>query len=584
MSLIDVNNAKQIRPPMVVQCGIAARSNANLTFANLSGFLIYDSNTSVSLDTEEWPVRELTDLQGEGFPADGTCEFYDDTLAGSIDGKVGVQTHIGGTGSLSVSSVSEIPALTIYTEGTGTVTANGTEYELRGVNVITVNAASINLTFTSSDADQRVKVFSIVPGINISWDNDTIISVELDLRSDLSIKDSQWVVSEIEIRAYYPDDISEAVSNIADDVPIWYVAGYSGDMCPQRRFYLSERAEMENNIITIKGHDMSHKLGAKRFSSQVINSTTNNGKRALYSRFVSTIQKAGVILQKGHAFPSYSAGGTGSSLVIKEADADKIVQDIMNLAHKGDFWPTFRDAGIPEVFWHKPTPKWDIYEEDCGEIVREADRNVAKITSEDEMGLTSQAVRDNRVQELQRKNVAMYSRYSFSPGGYWWALSVSGGYDVVVAADKIAWTSAITTYQVTTNIFVIGKDGKVKTEKKTESIDQAVIKGKALNVSRDKTAVTPTPTRAGSVLELSPLVYGEVREGNALVYPDYLTLFERSNITGKFKWKGDPRMQPRDVFNFHRLDGTVEQCTIESIVLMHDGGTVAEITYRKGVC
>ena len=155
---------------------------------------------------------------------------------------------------------------------------------------------------------------------------------------------------------------------------------------------------------------------------------------------------------------------------------------------------------------------------------------------------------------------------------------------MVVAADKIAWTSAITTYQVTTNIFVIGKDGKVKTEKKTESIDQAVIKGKALNVSRDKTAVTPTPTRAGSVLELSPLVYGEVREGNALVYPDYLTLFERSNITGKFKWKGDPRMQPRDVFNFHRLDGTVEQCTIESIVLRHDGGTVAEISYRKGVC
>ena len=569
---------------MIVQCGIAARTNANLTFSNLTGFLIADPNVSVALDSEEWPARELTDLQGLGFPADGTCEFYDSTLAGSIDGKVGVQTHIGGTGSLRVSSTSEIPALTIYTEGVGTVTADGTEYELRGVNVIQVNATSIDLTFTSDDADQRVKVYSIVPGINISWDNDTIISVELDLRSDLSIKDSQWAVSEIEIRAYYPDDISEAVSNIADDVPIWYVAGYAGDMCQQRRFYLSERAEMENNIITIKGHDMSYKLGEKRFSSQVINSTTNNGKRALYSRFVSTIQKAGVILQKGHAFPTYSAGGTGYTLVIKESDADKIVQDIMNLAHKGDFWPTFRDAGIPEVFWHKPTPKWDIYETDCGEVVREADRNVAKITSSDEMGLTSKTNRDAKVQEIQRKNVIALSRYSFSPGGYWWALSVSGGYDVVVAADKIAWTSAITTYQVTAQTFIIDKDGRIKEEKKTENVDQCVIKGKALSISPDKTAVTPTPTRAGSVLEISPLVYGEVREGNALVYPDYLTLFERSNITGKFKWKGDPRMQPRDVFNFHRLDGTVEQCTIESIVLRHDGGTVAEIAYRKGVC
>lgn len=58
----------------------------------------------------------------------------------------------------------------------------------------------------------------------------------------------------------------------------------------------------------------------------------------------------------------------------------------------------------------------------------------------------------------------------------------------------------------------------------------------------------------------------------------------RSNVTGSFKWKGDPRMQPRDVGEFIRLDGTDEEITLENITLTHEGGgTSAEITYRKGV-
>ena len=43
-------------------------------------------------------------------------------------------------------------------------------------------------------------------------------------------------------------------------------------------------------------------------------------------------------------------------------------------------------------------------------------------------------------------------------------------------------------------------------------------------------------------------------------------------------------MQPRDVARFHRLDGSVEEITLESITITHEGGgTSAEITYRKGV-
>ena len=70
------------------------------------------------------------------------------------------------------------------------------------------------------------------------------------------------------------------------------------------------------------------------------------------------------------------------------------------------------------------------------------------------------------------------------------------------------------------------------------------------------------------------------------VFPDmaFNQLLNRSGVTGSFTWKGDPRMQPRDVFTFHFKDGSTELRTIESINLKHEGGgTIAEITYRKGI-
>lgn len=70
------------------------------------------------------------------------------------------------------------------------------------------------------------------------------------------------------------------------------------------------------------------------------------------------------------------------------------------------------------------------------------------------------------------------------------------------------------------------------------------------------------------------------------IYPAmaYQSLASRSPKTGSFKWKGNPKIQPRDVARFHRLDGSVQIVTIEQITLTHEGGgTIAEITYRQGV-
>lgn len=60
-------------------------------------------------------------------------------------------------------------------------------------------------------------------------------------------------------------------------------------------------------------------------------------------------------------------------------------------------------------------------------------------------------------------------------------------------------------------------------------------------------------------------------------------ILNKSNVVGSFKWKGDPRLQPRDFINFVRLDNTSEVWTIENITLTHEGGgTSCEMTMRKG--
>ncbi|SFO07731.1 hypothetical protein SAMN05216515_10681 [Eubacterium pyruvativorans] len=450
MSIIDTKNASRIRDPMDVFCGLSARMSADLTFQLSGSIKARDANVDTAFDNENWNMRTLTDLQGDGFPLDGSCVLYDENLARSLtDGKVGVRTSIGGSFTVTVNSAVNIPAVTIAvkngSEGTGTITANGVTYEIRRVTVIPVNGRSVTLVFRATDASRRLEIASVTPGISMTFDKNNLISVIASLRSDLSIENPSWEISDIEIRAYWPDDISEAISNINDDVPIWYYAGYEGDYAPIRNFYLSEPASMTQNVITLKGEDARHKLEGKNNIAQVPNSTAGTGRRDLYNRFVKFITDSGIKLIQKEASPGTTSRTTAYTLVWDESTSRNIVSHIMNLAHNGSYWPTFVDAGIPTVYWSKPAKKWDIYEDECGEVTRTVERNIAKISSSGEYGLHATATRNNTLQTLQTRNVEAGKGYSLDPDGYWWYLSVSNAKSQLATASKIVWTANKTT-------------------------------------------------------------------------------------------------------------------------------------------
>lgn len=92
--------------------------------------------------------------------------------------------------------------------------------------------------------------------------------------------------------------------------------------------------------------------------------------------------------------------------------------------------------------------------------------------------------------------------------------------------------------------------------------------GHKLSTEEDPDAIAMTKARPGAAVEISYefndrtfLAQDALREA----------AFGRNKHTGSFRWKGDPRMQPRDRFAYHRKDGTVQTCTIESITLTHEG-------------
>lgn len=576
MSRIDIENAKRIRTPFEVYAGFASRTETDLTFTATT-VAAADSDIDTSLDGDGWAMRNLTDLQGGGFSLDGTAKLYDPTLTASSDnGKVGIRTNIGAGVDISINAAAQIAAVTIaIAKGQGTITANGTNYAIRRLVVIPVNSTSINISFANSLPGERIEISSITPGIVLDFNASNIINCTLGLRSDLSFKPT-WQVSDIEIQAYYPDDLSEAISNVGDYAPIWYYAGYPEDYSPIRYFYLSEPAQMENGIITLKGEDASSLLEAKNNISQVIASKAGNGRATLYNRFLKFITDAGVKLINQESAPANTSGTTDYTLIIEEVSSRDAVADIMNLAHNGSFWPTYVDAGIPTAYHTKPQPKWDIYEADCGDVVRVVDRNIGKIATDNEEGLHSNVTRSTTLQTLEAFDIVYNQVYSLSPEGWWWYLAVTKGKNILATADSIMWTATTGTGTRQVNV-----NGQIVEQK----VDQSIVTGKACILTVENQAIVETNKRPGTTLEVDPIARGKIYGGTTKLYPNYAYLFDRSNITGSLKTKGDPRWQPRDIFNFHRLDGTVEQCTMQDITLVHEGGgTYADITYRKGIC
>lgn len=567
---IDVENLKAIRKPFDVICGVDME---NTTATNVisydSGDVGFSDNNEVdALKSSAWEPLRLADLSGGGFPLDDGVIFPSQTHEASVfEGKYGLRGYVGE--SLEISVTTSASTVSITCEGTGTLTVNGAVYPLQDQFVIPVRAGvEETLLFESTDEHARVVVYTIVPGIVLQFKNNAIVSCVLDLAGNLSLTEPSFEVSTIELNAYYPYDISEIISTMPDNTPLWYKAGYPGDYCETRMFYLDGEATMKDRVITLKGTDASSRLEGVTMRSKLVRNAYQ-----LYVNFHNTFNRAGITLVDYEEMPSDSSSTYAA--IVTEQSAQDLIGDMMVSCHAAPlyYWPTYVDAGIPRLYYKQVSEDgttrspyqlrvWDIHEEDCAEVERVVSRKISKIASADhDTPFLVRVTPLNTSVTVGSKTVVAGEIVEFTySNGYLWNLVRTNTDGSVIYADQQGQK------------WIANANGT------------ATLTGNVLSLSKISDFDIPTPAQKGIVLYMNPVILGYLVESYAGSIPTNTMRFFGSNVTGSFTFRGDPRMQPRDTFRFTRLDGTVEVATIERIEMTHEGGgTTASVHYRLGV-
>ena len=674
MSAIDVQNSRQIRDPMDVLITLSLGTDIAMTYSGYSSAKVADG----VLNQSSWPMRGLADLQGNGFPLDGSRVLYNpNTSPSQTNGKLGVRGNVGQPVSVTATGNDTIAALAITVTGAASVTLNGETTEITGsrVTLQLLNTTAV-LTFQPSSEDRRIEIITILPEADFVINNDNLIKATVSLRSDLSIIDPTLPESELNVEVYQDLDISEAVASIPEDTPITYQAGYPGDMSPVRKFYVSGQVTWKDNVLSIHAVDAVHFLDGEVPLGSIgpYGYYNNQGQSPAELRYVlqALVKRAGVtakvVWNQGYyywgRFPDEIGGPKsvierGRSLRELIAQAVNItrIDDVPPEYYRNDspqkpdsYWLNYVDAGTPTFTETKPPPTWNLSEEDTSGFQKNAETPVAKIIVPNKTAEQS-SVSENILQSNSiigdidwRKGIGAFVKYDDNVARYAYGLSRADGieprradhnvlpilpvssrgleegqasdyngvfnylYDSetqqreygqsegVLYSQVIPWDAAFSNsapwhrwrtqpeaWAALTNMGLIPADA-----------DSAQLKvyGSRVIVSENETEYTAD--RAGITVTLDKGWVGtlcfytsndyDTEVVEAIPKMGYESLLKRSNITCSFTWKGDPRIQPRDVFTFHRLDGTDEEWTFENITITHEGGgTLAEVTARKGI-
>lgn len=578
---INTQNALQIRErPMDVYIHMLAGSTATISSYSVSTYKSYDS----TLGNTSWSMRAITDLAGDGFPLDGSCQWYDSTVTPSAtNGKLGARSTVGSNMDITISSGSTLTSITVASEGVSTITVGGNTYTATGLDVIPINANSATLTFTADDPNGRAYVNYIIPGAEFSITNDNLISCTLALRGNLSAKDHAWEQSEIEIQMYYPNNIGVAFAYINDNFPITYQAGYDSDLSDERKFYLSEAITQENNVITIKGVDASYLLDNRTIKEQTYASRPGNAHQTLYNKFISEIQSCGITLKRKQSWNG-TASGTTQRAILPEMTSRDFVSNVMNLtlnhARGGTKYAIqFVDAGIPTVEHGAGTTygqTWNINKSDCGEWTENYEQNIASIVdtnTERKFAETfSYPTSYNFMTVATIDKPAVNVIYTIDFNTY----CVQGIIDKEINCDINSET--VISWSPRRTVFKMSSITRHSTQWSiTYAVQPFIITGGVTKYSNPNGL-------AGVNYEREPFVYGNITDGTDAVF-NYQSLFNRSIRTGKFTWKGDPRMQPLDYINITNDTGDGRgniTARVTNIELTHEaGGTVANIEWRE---
>lgn len=254
MPTIKEENQKPLRKALQVHVGIDINSEdvePNYRFRavdedgnRIASTFRYDSRIHKPI-----PRTPLMDFYSpDGFVNDGLAEpksiwegtkngvyFTDKPIGGNADGKI-VDASTG-TIVTVVIELYEARQFTVFADGK-------------------VHTGYGSITIDEWTPNKRVVIDRIVYGDCRMWSNDSLISCSLNLRSvETKAQEPSLQMSEIKVEVYEPNDLTNFIGRIPENTPIWYMAGYPGDMSEVRRFYISEAVQQEGHVLSFSGYD-----------------------------------------------------------------------------------------------------------------------------------------------------------------------------------------------------------------------------------------------------------------------------------------------------------------------------------------
>lgn len=539
---IDEANKKTLRPAMSVLCGMDVPQQ---TITNIA--IDRGSYDGVVGDTEYvYPFKPLMDLAGDGFLNDGSAEPLMNDHEGIVSG-------IGPLRLTVDVDKGWLYAMTVYGYENGKLK----KWEFDGYR-------ATPFTFTFSGNTRKV-ITHLVAGDSWWFDNSTLVSCSGVLRGiETKVENPELQMSEIEIKGYEPNDITGAIGSIGTDYPIFYSAGYVGDMSPMRKFYLSDQIEWKDNVITFKGTDATRFLDDEYAVYVGDANGESGGTKKLLDQMDAMLTNSNVIHEYRNDY-TYGRYTDGYAFLFPNISKRSVLAQIVNMHRIEDwqypFYVNYVDAGIPRLWTGKSETKRQLNFISKPSIIVEPKIGTIKVN----------------YRRLEVEASAQIETYNAR--GVTYKSTSDPYYSFAASAGTISRLSPYRYKLIRTGSATINGRKITPYDPDADGLYSPLI-----------VTFGDDDAERGITITLND-IYGwmSYRDDGAtdeeLISSRLYDMLNSSNILYEFEYRGDPRLQPRDYIRADvKGEGRLTDMTIDSIEFSHEGGGYKQkITARKGL-
>ena len=518
MTTILEENRKYLRQAMRVECGFRENDDEPTSITPVGADPVYFGLENLERDLL---TVELMDLAGDGFANTGDAVPMEPDTDSFRYGYIS-EVAANADGTFSTPFGLTIEAATIPKQITLEVMDQSGNVQVLIVEPIW-SSGQTTIYLDSFTPGERAYIVGVYLGKAWIWDNSTLLSVNVDLRSVSTEIGGELEASTIEIQAYEPTDYTDIIGQIPIGAPIWYAAGYTGDISRLRRFYLSEVVSWDDNVLTIRGQDATMLLDNVDIPVDCDNYGSGWDMDDVIGKRIRAAL-ASIDYDEVGSTPEIEA--EAYQVILYDAKAARsIISEYTGIFRDANYFrATYVDAGRPTLTFGDIGRLWTIYADEIADfnIIVEQNKKTLKIT------LPEYYLQYNdNIEQVKTTSGKTYfveldppvpmNNISITP-------TPSSSEEINCSKFKFV-AAASTTYTIAGY----------------ETLSNLINSNNPYSVSESS---------AGETYNFDyefPLFYNT--SGISLTKKSLEYLLDRSNITYEFTFRGNPHIQPRDVLN-----------------------------------